>query len=38
MKTGVMKTDIRGGGSRFPYGPFDMTETRLDACERIADE
>jgi hypothetical protein len=33
-----MKPGARGGGSRFLYEPFDVTQARLDASERIAEE
>lgn len=33
-----MKASVRGGGSRFLYEPFDVTQARLDASERIAEE
>jgi predicted lysophospholipase L1 biosynthesis ABC-type transport system permease subunit len=33
-----MKPGVRGGGSRFLYEPFDVTQARLDASERIAEE
>jgi hypothetical protein len=33
-----MKTAARGGGSRFLYEPFDVTQARLDATERVAEE
>ncbi|HLS59225.1 MAG TPA: hypothetical protein VK022_06315 [Paracoccaceae bacterium] len=33
-----MKAGVRGGGSRFLYEPFDVTQARLDASERIAEE
>src|SRR5690606_29887807 len=35
---GLMKAGVRGGGSRFLYEPFDVTQARLDASERIAEE
>jgi hypothetical protein len=33
-----MKSGVRGGGSRFLYEPFDVTQARLDVAEKIAEE
>jgi hypothetical protein len=33
-----MKGAPRGGGSRFLYEPFDVTQARLDVAEKIAEE
>ena len=33
-----MRESTRGGGSRFLYEPFDVTEARLEANERVAEE
>lgn len=33
-----MSAGARGGGSRFLYEPFDVTQARLEASERIAEE
>jgi hypothetical protein len=33
-----MSGSPRGGGSRFLYEPFDVTQARLDANERVAEE
>jgi hypothetical protein len=33
-----MSGHARGGGSRFLYEPFDVTQARLEANERVADE
>jgi hypothetical protein len=33
-----MKPGVRGGGSRFLYEPFDVTQARLDVAEKIAEE
>ena len=34
----MMRTGIRGGGSRFLYEPFDVANARIDVAERIAEE
>jgi hypothetical protein len=33
-----MNPGVRGGGSRFLYEPFDVTQARLDVAERISEE
>ena len=33
-----MSGSPRGGGSRFLYEPFDATQARLEANERVAEE
>ncbi|MBA3325173.1 MAG: hypothetical protein H0T41_07905 [Rhodobacteraceae bacterium] len=33
-----MRESTRGGGSRFLYDPFDVTEARIEANERVAEQ